>query len=114
MMRKPRGRVGQAGDSGPSGTTGPCAVCALDDVRALVTVSLKGGIQVTLCGTHELMFRRDGSRLKSTAELRLAFGNRRSIERRGERSPLTEADELAEALNEAFAPNRRTGDRRAS
>ena len=110
-MRKPRGRAGGAGDAVVASAAGPCAVCGLDDVRGLITVSLSGGSQTTLCGSHELMFRRDGSRLRSVAELRSVFGNRRRTERRGGRG---EVDELAEKLNEAFAPNRRSSDRRAS
>lgn len=80
----------------------------MSDARALICVRLATGEEVTLCGTHELMYRRTGSRAASIAELRASFGERRSTDRRGR----GELDELAAMLNDAFMPNRRAGERR--
>lgn len=88
----------------------PCTVCGLRDARALVTVELAGGLQVSLCGSHELMHRRAGAAARSVSELRAAFGERRETHRRAR----GEVDELAERLSAAFTAERRTADRRAS
>jgi hypothetical protein len=82
----------------------------MGDSRGLTSVDLSGGERVTLCGSHELMHRRDGSVSSTVFELRAAFGNRRGPDRRGH----GEVDELAEKLSAAFRTNRRASDRRAS
>jgi hypothetical protein len=89
----------------------PCVVCGTRDLRALVSVELAGGEVVALCGSHELMHRRDGARATTVAELRAALGDRRSADRRAFRG---EVDELAERLNAAFTRERRGAERRAS
>jgi len=81
------------------------------DARALVEVDLAGEPCVTLCGSHELMHRRSGFRAANVAELREAFEDRRSNERRGGPG---EIDELAEKLSAAFMNDRRGPNRRAS
>jgi hypothetical protein len=83
----------------------------MSDARGLVEVDLSGERCITLCGTHELMHRRSGSRAQSVAELRVAFGDRRSNDRRGGPG---EIDELAESLTSAFTRERRAVSRRAS
>jgi hypothetical protein len=107
MMRKQRGRA--ASDVGAGAA---CAVCGMADARGLTSVDLSGGMRVTLCGSHELMHRRDGGVASSLAELRAAFSNRRGPDRRG--TSRGEVDELAEKLSDAFRANRRASDRRAS
>jgi hypothetical protein len=89
---------------------GPCSVCGLRDARALVMVDLSSGVRVTLCGTHELMHRRTGSRARSVEELKAAFKDRRGTDRRGYRG---EVDELAQRLDAAFMKDRRGTERRA-
>ena len=110
MMRKQRGRVGSS-TATSSVATGPCVVCGMSDARALVTVGLTGGAQVTLCGSHDLMHRRAGSPASSLSALRALFADRRGTDRRGGAG---EVDELAEALNAAFCRDRRSTPRRAS
>jgi hypothetical protein len=83
----------------------------MSDARGLVEVDLAGEPCVTLCGTHELMHRRTGFRAATAAELRAAFADRRSSDRRGGPGEL---DELAEALTSAFTRERRAAPRRAS
>ena len=73
-------------------------------------VDLKSGVRVTLCGTHELMHRRAGSRARSVEELRTAFKDRRGTDRRGYKG---EVDELAQRLDAAFMKDRRGTERRA-
>ncbi len=80
------------------------------DARALVMVDLQSGVRVTLCGTHDLMHRRAGSRARSIAELKAAFGERRGADRRAYRG---EVDELAMRLSAAFVKERRGTERRA-
>jgi hypothetical protein len=111
MMRKQRGRVTTGAETAAIEAKGPCAICGLGDARALVGVQLPAGEIVTLCGSHELMHRRDGARSSTLAELRVAFANRRGTERRGGPGEL---DELAEALTAAFTRERRAAPRRAS
>jgi len=76
----------------------------------LIDVRLASGIDVTLCGSHELMFRRAGSCAASAKELKATFADRRSFDRRAR----GEGDELAERLAAAFTPERRSVDRRAN
>lgn len=89
----------------------PCVVCGTRDLRALVTVVLASGDPVALCGSHELMHRRDGARARTAAELRASFAERRSSTRR---AVATDGDELAERLTAAFTRDRRAAERRAS
>lgn len=121
MIRKQRGRT-ETSKGAPTGTSpsrgapsreavGPCVICGMSDARGLVEVDLTGEPCVTLCGTHELMHRRSGFRAQNVAELRVAFGDRRSNDRRGGPG---EIDELAESLTSAFTRERRTVSRRAS
>jgi hypothetical protein len=100
MARKQRGSFASV-DS--------CAVCGLRDARGLLQIELACGARATLCGSHELMHRRDGRTAESEAELRARFAERRSTERRAEGG----ADELAERLASAFTPERRVTERRA-
>lgn len=88
----------------------PCCVCGTRDLRALCDVVLASGETVSLCGTHEMMARRDGRAFRSGAELAAAFRERRGTDRRG----TGEVDELAERLTAAFARDRRAAERRAS
>ncbi len=83
----------------------------MSDARGLIEVELASEPCVALCGTHELMHRRSGWKAATVAELRMAFGNRRSTERRGGPG---EIDELAEKLTAAFTRDRRSTSRRAS
>ena len=110
MIRKQRGRTATSSASSPE-AKGPCAVCGMSDARGLVEVDLADEPCVTLCGTHELMHRRTGSCAQNVSELRDAFGDRRSTDRRGGPG---EIDELAESLTSAFTRERRTAARRAS
>jgi hypothetical protein len=84
-------------------------VCGMRDARALLSVALTGGARVTLCGTHELMHRREGAKATTSAELRAMYGERRGTQRRA----TGEVDELAERLSAAFTRERRTTERRA-
>jgi hypothetical protein len=86
-----------------------CAVCGESDARALLDVTLNGGTPVTMCGSHELMHRRNGARARSVAELRTELGERRSMTRRAN----GDGDELADRLTAAFTAERRTAERRA-
>ncbi len=86
-----------------------CAVCGLCDVRALVTLRLAGGVQVTVCGTHELMHRRMGGVTRTLSELRAKMKERRRPAERRESIP---GDELGMALSAAFAGERRAQSRR--
>ena len=113
MMRKQRGRAIVTGGAGAGAAVakGPCVVCGMSDARGLVEVDLAGEPCISLCGTHELMHRRSGWKAQNVAELRAAYGDRRSAERRGGPG---EVDELAEALTSAFTRDRRGAARRAS
>ena len=87
-----------------------CAVCGLCDVRALATLRLTGGAQVTVCGTHELMHRRIGGTVRTLEELRAKMKERRKPDERRESLP---GDELGNELTAAFAGERRgAGQRR--
>ncbi len=110
-MRKQRLRAEVSGKASSPAPKGPCVVCGIADGRALVEIDLAGEPCVTVCGSHELMHRRSGFSAQNAAELRAAFGDRRSNERRGGPG---EIDELAEALTAAFTRDRRGPDRRAS
>jgi hypothetical protein len=83
----------------------------MSDARGLVEVDLAEDPCITLCGTHELMHRRSGWKAQTVSDLRAAYGDRRSSDRRGGRG---EVDELAEALTAAFTRDRRGTSRRAS
>ena len=111
MMRKQRERAGTGSESSSKAPKGPCVVCGIDDARALVDVDLANDPAITLCGSHELMHRRSGWKARTVTELRAAFGNRRSNDRRGGPG---EVDELAERLQAAFTRDRRSTSRRAS
>ncbi len=101
--------------SGPSlpRIFGSCCVCRENDSRALTTTRLANGEVAIVCGTHELMHRRQteaSGAARSESELRAGLRQRRSSPRRGEGG-----DELGLKLSEAFASTdrRRTGtDRR--
>jgi hypothetical protein len=93
-----------------------CSVCGSADARALVDVDLAGGARAMLCGSHALMYRRSRAQVRTEAELRELFQDRRGgderrtdgVERR------TDGDELGMALTLAFSGDRREGrDRRA-
>jgi hypothetical protein len=73
-------------------------------------VDLESGVRTTLCGTHDLMFRRAGSRARTVEELRASFKDRRGTDRRGFKG---EVDELAARLDAAFMKDRRGTERRA-
>jgi hypothetical protein len=85
-----------------------CVVCGHRDERALTTIMLASGIRVTLCGTHDLVYRRSGQLAYTVDELSDITRERR------ERLPRRDdGDELGQQLSAAFAPNRRNGtDRR--
>jgi hypothetical protein len=83
-------------------------VCGVSDARALVELALRGGVRVTLCGSHALMHRRSPTQASSEAELR-----RLLRDRRGRRDRRDDRDELGAALNAAFNGDRRGQDRRA-
>lgn len=110
MMRKHPGRAAAGSKASRTDTNAPCVVCGMSDARGLVEVELTSEPCVALCGTHELMHRRSGWKASTVAELRAAFGNRRSTERRGGPG---EIDELAEKLTAAFTRDRRSTSRRA-
>jgi hypothetical protein len=84
-----------------------CVVCGERDERTLSTLMLAEGTRVVVCGSHDLVYRRSGELACSVEELRQITRNRR------ERAPRREVgDELGEKLLAAFAPPRRTHDRR--
>lgn len=87
-----------------------CAVCGVSDERMLAIVQLRGGTEATLCGSHALMHARSKADLRSIADLRAAFADRRE---RARRAPQTSGDELADRLQSAFTRERRTQERRA-
>ena len=88
-----------------------CAVCDERDERMLAIVQLRGGNEATLCGSHALMHARSKEDIRSVADLKAAFGERRSGTRRS--APAAEhRDELAERLQAAFTRERRETDRR--
>lgn len=94
----------------PSSGRDACAVCGARDARALVAVELPDGASATLCGSHALMHSRSSEPCRTEAELRVAFADRRSTDRRAR----GEGDELASRLAAAFTRDRRSADRRAS
>ena len=85
-----------------------CVVCGHRDERALSTLMLASGVRITVCGSHDLVYRRSGEIAVTVDDLRDIVRDRR------ERAPRREVgDELGEQLIEAFSPQRRTGgDRR--
>jgi hypothetical protein len=83
-------------------------VCGARDARLLTDVELTGGAGATLCGSHDLMYRRGDLKARSAGELRTMLR-----ERRGRRDRREERDELGAALNEAFSGGKRGGERRA-
>jgi hypothetical protein len=85
---------------------GKCVVCGLSDERALTTTRLSRGDVVVVCGTHELMHRREPRKAETEAELRAALRDRRESLRR---RPIP--DELGARLIEAFSS---PSERRAS
>jgi hypothetical protein len=85
-----------------------CEVCKLRDARALITVKLASE-EVTLCGSHALMYRRTGRFARTRAELRELLRDRRGRERRARAH-----DELAAMLTAAFAGERRRTQRRTA
>jgi hypothetical protein len=74
----------------------------------LTDVELTGGAGATLCGSHDLMYRREGMSARTAGELRTMLRDRR-----GRRDRREERDELGAALNEAFSGSKRVADRRA-
>ncbi|MBL8609799.1 MAG: hypothetical protein JNL38_20870 [Myxococcales bacterium] len=85
-----------------------CSICTLSDERGLTKVSLADGTEVTVCGTHQLMFYRSGILFRTLADMRAYLGDRR---RRRDRREGVGGDALAMQLVEAFAA---PGNRRAS
>lgn len=83
-----------------------CAVCGEHDERMLAVVQLRGGDEATLCGSHALMHARSKEDLRTAADLKRAFGERRSGTRRAA-PPAEHRDELAERLTNAFIRERR-------
>ncbi len=85
-----------------------CVVCGHKDERALSTLMLASGVRVTVCGSHDLVYRRSGEIAITVDDLRDIVRDRR------ERAPRREiGDELGESLIAAFSPSRRSGiDRR--
>ena len=89
---------------------GRCAVCGETDARALCTTRLSRGDIVVVCGTHELMHRREERKAETESQLRAMLRNRRESRRR-----LPTPDELGAKLIEAFSAStdrRASGDRR--
>jgi hypothetical protein len=86
-----------------------CCVCGAKDARLLVQVTLVGGTQATLCGSHALMHNRAGSLARSEAELKTALADRR-----GRRDRRQDGDELGAALTAAFQGTQRSADRRGT
>jgi len=89
---------------------GTCVVCGQSDARALSTTRLSRGDVVVVCGTHELMHRRQERKAATERELRAMLRDRRESRRR---RPIP--DELGARLIEAFASaseRRVAGDRR--
>ena len=85
-----------------------CVVCGQKDARTLSKAALKGGSTVTVCGSHELAYKRLGTKAASSSDLKRMLADRRDSERR-----LPEADELGAQLSAAFSGERRAGaDRR--
>jgi hypothetical protein len=84
-----------------------CCVCGASDARILVEVTLDGGANATLCGSHALMHQRTGTKARSEAELKTALADRR-----GRRDRRQVGDELGAALTAAFQSARRSADRR--
>jgi hypothetical protein len=101
---------GRVPPAAPHTPCAACAVCGLRDARALLEVELSGLSSVVLCGSHELVLRRLAKMPRTVGELRVMVGERRQMHRRA----AGEIDELAARLSDAFAPNRRTRERRAS
>ena len=89
-------------------TARSCCVCGASDARVLVDVELTGGASATLCGSHDLMYRRSAVAARTGAELHAILR-----ERRGRRDRRREGDELGAALNEAFSGAKRVADCRA-
>ena len=83
-----------------------CAVCRVKDTRMLAVVQLRGGEEATLCGSHALMHARSKADIRTEADLRDHFADRRSGTRRVASSS---GDELADKLNAAFRRERRAG-----
>src|SRR5688572_24493357 len=110
-MRKQRVRATSGAGASRTNPKGSCAVCGMTDTRALVEIDLAEQARVTLCASHELMYRRSGLKARTARELRSEFADRRGTDRRGGPG---EVDELAEALTAAFTRDRRGADRRAS
>ena len=81
-----------------------CAVCGLCDVRGLLTLRLTGGVQVTVCGTHDLMHRRIGGITRTVQELCAKMKERREPSERRDSLP---GDDLGNELTAAFAGERR-------
>jgi hypothetical protein len=93
-----------------SSSLGKCVVCGQADARALCTTRLSRGDVVVVCGTHELMHRREARPAETASELRAMLRNRRESRRR---MPIP--DELGARLIEAFSTpseRRASGDRR--
>jgi len=85
-----------------------CSICTVSDERGLTKVSLADGTEVTVCGTHQLMFYRSGILFRTLGDMRAYLGERR---RRRDRRDGVGGDALAMQLVEAFASN---GNRRAA
>jgi hypothetical protein len=84
-----------------------CAVCGVKDARMLAVVQLRGGEEATLCGSHALMHARSKADIRTEADLREHFADRRSGTRRVSNSSAVGGDELAEKLSAAFRRERR-------
>jgi hypothetical protein len=93
-----------------------CSVCGSQDARSLASTALASGAMVVVCGSHAIAHARLIHPARTIAELRIILGERRETdERRAARNTrFGEADELAQGLAAAFAPDRRgLGRRRA-
>ena len=71
-----------------------CAVCGVKDARMLAVVQLRGGEEATLCGSHALMHARSKADIRTEADLREHFADRRSGTRRVSNSSAVGGDEL--------------------
>ena len=87
-----------------------CVVCGETDARTLATAPLKGGLFATLCGSHDLAYRRSLQKADTVEELKELVKNRRGTRRRS----TTEVDELGLQLTQAFSRERRAGRERRS
>lgn len=84
-------------------TCANCAICGFSDERGLVESRLASGEHVVLCGTHDMMHRREPAAAKGILDLKAKIGERRQRRDRRGRG----GDELGLELESAFAGSRR-------